>query len=72
MSADKISVAKQQPRLSRAFQEALYAYTLAKLPTRKSTKAKEKSFREGIEEFERGEFITLEEWDKTKSKKSSR
>jgi hypothetical protein len=75
---DKISEAKK-PKISKALQEALYAYTLAKLSSKKPTKEEEKIFREGRKALKEGEkFLTLKELEnelgslhKTKSEKNA-
>ena len=67
----------KRPRMSRPLRQALHAYAIAKISVVKPTKAELRYIEEGREEFERGEFVTLDEWEdelhkiyNNKSKKS--
>ena len=59
---DKFRTAKR-PRLSRVLRQLVYAYVKATLPREKPTQEEKEIFREGREEFDNGEFITLEDWE---------
>jgi len=60
------------PRRSKIMSSLVYAYVKATMRSVEPTKSELRAIKEGREEFERGEFITLEDWENELARNSNK